>query len=98
MAQIINSDGSIQEVTPENNNDFSLTEIRKLIGDPDCDKEVLIELVYLHKTNDVIAFDGGGKLKRLDINTEATRMFRKNHKTMDFICGNVLLCKVSKIK
>ena len=94
MAKIINSDGSIQNVTPENNVDFSLTEIRNLIGDDDC----LIELVYLHRTGDVIAFDENGKLKGLSINTEATRMFRKNHITMDFICGNVLLCKETKIK
>ena len=94
MAQIINVDGSTKEVTPENNVDFSLTEIRNLLGDPDC----LIELVYLHNTDDMIAFDENGKLKGLGINTEATRLFRKNYSTMDFICGNVLLCADTKIK
>lgn len=85
-AQIIKIDGSIVDVEPKNGTDFSLAELKEVVGG-------YIELTYT-KNGRYMVVNEEGKLQRLPYNAVATGM----HKYGDTIVGDVLVCETDMIK
>jgi ketosteroid isomerase-like protein len=91
MAEIIKTDGTCQPVQPTNGTDFTLEEMQAIVGGD-------IELVYLNDT-EIMVVNEDGKNNSLDLNHEATRVFRKNYPDSDdYIVGNVLVCDDEQIR
>ena len=91
MAKIIKTDGTCQPVQPANGTDFTLEEMQAIVGGD-------IELVYLNDT-EIMVVNEEGKNNSLDLNREATRVFRKNYPDSDdYIVGNVLVCDDEQIR
>lgn|GEM_PF-123191 len=91
MAEIIKTDGTCQPVQPANGTDFTLEEMQAIVGGD-------IELVYLNDT-EIMVVNEEGKNNSLNLNHEATRVFRKNYPDSDdYIVGNVLVCDDEQIK
>ena len=92
MALLLNIDGENKQISPKNKKDFQISELNNFVGRP-------IEVAYLHNRQEYLVFNEEGKLKDLPINTEATRIYRKNHSgSMDMIVGNAILCSKNEIK
>jgi|TARA_R100000963_G_scaffold34661_1_gene29067 hypothetical protein len=70
--------------------DIELEEMQKLVGG-------LIEIATL-ENGDTLVFDEEGKLKEKPINEEATKLYRKNFTTDDFIVGDVIILKKGYFK
>lgn len=88
-AFIVKTTGKIEYVEPEDGNYFSLKELKKAIGGG------YIEIVPF-RPNLVMVVDEDGKMKRLPLNTVATRIY--NSKTNDYIVGDVLVCCRKQIR
>ena len=94
MATVYKTDGTSQEVQPENGKDFKLEELYKLV---ECQT---IELVTL----------GGGKIMIIDeegklssppkpLNAAATQLFKQLPRIPgDYIAGNALVCLTKEVK
>jgi|TARA_R110000824_G_scaffold336992_1_gene523489 hypothetical protein len=70
--------------------DIELEEMQKLVGG-------LIEIATL-ENGDTLVFDEEGKLKEKPINEEATKLYRNNFITDDFIVGDVIIVKEGYFK
>ena len=70
--------------------DIELEEMQKLVGG-------LIEIATL-ENGDTLVFDEEGKLKEKPINEEATKLYRNNFITDDFIVGDVIILKKGYFK
>ena len=70
--------------------DIELEEMQKLVGG-------LIEIATL-ENGDILIFDEEGKLKEKPINEEATKLYRNNFITDDFIVGDVIILKKGYFK
>ncbi len=85
MAQIIKTDGTKIDVTPQNGRDFQLSELQKVV----CG--------YIETVNTIdgrlMIVNEEGKLKGLPINEEATKLIRN-----DVIVGDVLVCSRKQIR
>ena len=90
MAKLYLVDGTVKDVSPKNGTDFSLEELNGFV-------EGWIETLYL-EDDGVMVINEEGKLEGLDINVNATAIFRKHYSHDDFIVGNALVCKTTEIK
>lgn len=90
MAQIIKTNGDIIHVEPKNHNDFSLEELRNIVGG-------YIEILQL-QGNKLIVVNEEGKLMGLDYNMVATEKFQETYGYGDYIVGDVLICDKNQIK
>lgn len=90
MAIVIKTDGTKDALQPKNNKDFTLEELKSVVGG-------YIEIVQL--TEDyLMVINEEGKLLDLPINVIATRVYRASRNTDDFIVGNVLICNNKEIE
>ena len=89
MAHIIKTTGEVVEVSPKNGKDFSLEELKAIVGG-------WIEVVSLHDGR-LIVCDEEGKLKGKDRNHKATDLYRLTLLTNDFLVGDVLVCNDNEI-
>ena len=92
MAKLIEPNGRITEQLPANGTDFTLEELRRLVG---CK---YIEVAHL-RTHDgaFLVVDEEGKLYGKELNHEATFLYRAFHPN-DYIVGNALLCKPGEVR
>ena len=90
MAQIIKADGTVEETEPANGIDFTLAEMKAVIGGG------YIEIFNLSDGR-LMVLDDEGKLKRFPRNPKATEMARDRLMPGDFICGDVLVCDNNQI-
>jgi hypothetical protein len=81
---------SKKTIEPENSTDFNLQELYRHL---ECDT---IEVSYLN-SEEMMIMDENAKITERLINTDATFIYRKQHKVNDYICGPVILCKVSEL-
>lgn len=90
MAVIITTNGLCRDIHPANGIDFSLEEMRSIVGGN-------IELVELNEKKTMV-INEEGKLISLPLNPSASRIFRAHRPSSgDFIVGDVLVCKTEQI-
>ncbi len=98
MAQLLKTDGTIQEIEPQNGKDFSLGELYKAIG---CET---IEVIYLsHETGDddniLIGDEEARLIDEPEENPEATRLWVKAWgRGYGNLVGNMILCKSKELR
>ena len=91
MDYIIKADGTKTEVSPLNNINYSLKEMKDIVGG-------YIEILQDLTTNQsVMVVNEEGKLKGLAFNKEGTQILR-SWGYDDFVVGDVLLCSSDRIK
>ena len=90
MAQIIKSNGQIVEAEPKNGKDFKLRELQKIV-------DGYIEIVWL-PNDKIMVVNEDGKLRGLETNVEATRIYYNAFGYQDIIVGDVLLCDSNQVK
>lgn len=83
MAQIIKTTGEVIETSPANGTDFSLEELRAVVGG-------FIEIVHL-RDGRLMVVNEEGKLDGLPINELASNLYP------DLIVGDVLVCDIKQI-
>lgn len=86
MAQLIKTDGTTIEVEPKNGTDFTLDELRELIG---CD---WIEVVRCRKDGMILIVDEEGRLNLKDRNRVASAL------TFFDIVGNAVYCSIRQLR
>ena len=84
MAHIIRTNGSTEEINPQNGTDFGLEEMQKAVGG-------YIEVITISNGR-IMILDEEGKLKYKDINPEATNLAEDFLLDGDFIVGDVIVC------
>lgn len=93
-AQILKVDGTQGSIKPNNGTDFSLEEMKEIVGG-------WIEVVYFHDgTNRIMVLNEEGKLEGLPYNHQATIIAQQGRAIglNDEIVGNVLLCHRNQVK
>lgn len=90
MAQIIKTDGEIVEVEPNNGKDFKLRELQKIV-------DGYIEIVWL-PNDKIMVVNEDGKLRGLETNVKATRIYYNAFGYKDIIVGDVLLCDSNQVE
>lgn len=90
MAKIYKTDGTILDVEPKNKKFFKLEELQKIVGG-------YIEIVELNN-GEIIVLNENGKVDNLPYNDEATKIYKENINTSDFIVGDILICKAREVK
>lgn len=88
MAYIYKSNGDIIETSPKNKKDFSLKELKKIVGGH-------IEVINLG--DDYMVVNEEGKLIGLPINLNATIVYQISTKIGEHIVGDVLVCPKNQI-
>ena len=88
MTVIYKSNGDIIETSPKNKKDFSLKELKEIVGG-------YIEILDLDDAYMVINEEG--KLLDLPFNEKATRLYECITGTNDYIVGDVLVCPKNQI-
>lgn len=88
MAVIYKSNGEVIETSPKNGNDFSLKELKEIVGG-------YIEIVNLGDNYMVVNEEG--KLLDLPLNSEATTLYMLIANINDYIVGDVLVCPKNQI-
>ena len=96
-ATLLHQDGDIQGVQPANGTDFSLSELKDLLG---CS---YIEVIYLDNEgsdDDLIMIgDEEGRLISDPVeNVQATKVYRESWGCQQNIVGNIILCPSSMLK
>lgn len=89
MAYIYKSNGEVIETSPKNGKDFSLKELKEIVGG-------YIEIINLG--DDYMVVNEEGKLLDLPINLSATRLYRLFTRVGDYIVGDVLICDKFQIR
>lgn len=90
MAQIIKTNGEIIDVEPKNGKDFKLRELQKIV-------DGYIEIVW--SPNDkIMVVNEDGKLRGLETNVEATRIYYNVFGYTDIIVGDVLICDANQVE
>jgi hypothetical protein len=82
-AKIYKTTGEVLEVSPKENNQFSLSEMQKFVGG-------YIEIIWLSST-EVMVLNEEGRLNGLPCNVDASNLANQH------IVGNVLICNVNQI-
>ena len=91
MATIIKANGETMAVKPKNGTDFSLDEMREIVGG-------YIEVLFL-ECGDLMVVNEDGKNLNLPLNTEATKYIDGDmYYDGDVIVGDVLVCERKQIK
>lgn len=88
MAMIIKTDGQVISVQPENGKDFSLKELKAIVGG-------YIEIIRMNDKYMVVNEEG--KLEQLPYNVTATGFYWANGGCNDYIVGDVLVCGIDEI-
>ena len=96
-ATLLHQDGDIQGIQPANGTDFSLSELKDLLG---CS---YIEVIYLdNEGNDddlIMIGDEEGRLISDPVeNVQATKVYRESWGCQQNIVGNIILCPSSMLK
>jgi hypothetical protein len=86
---VINVDGTQREVSPANGSDYSLEEMRDLIG---CK---WIQIINTHDGRSMV-IDEEGKLTGKEINMTATGLYQ--YGKYDPVVGNVLVCGSDRVR
>ena len=89
MAYIYKSNGEIIETSPKNKKDFSLKELKEIVGG-------YIEILDLDDAYMVVNEEG--KLLNLPLNLSATRIYQHFTRVGDCIVGDVLICDKFQIR
>ena len=89
MACICKSNGEVIETSPKNGKDFSLKELKEIVGG-------YIEIINLG--DDYMVVNEEGKLLNLPFNLDATRIYQHFTKIGDYIVGDVLICDKFQIR
>lgn len=87
--RILFVDGREEFIEPKNGTDFSLEELRAIVGG-------YIEIVYLDDSR-IMIVNEEGKIYRLPVNVKATFIVNGIGK-QDLIVGNVLVCRSEMVK
>lgn len=90
MAQIIKTNGETIDVKPKNGKDFKLRELQKIV-------DGYIEIVWL-PNDKIMVVNEDGKLRGLETNVEATRIYYNTFGYKDIIVGDVLLCDANQVE
>lgn len=90
MNAIIKSDNTIVNTQPKNGTDFSLEELQQIVGG-------YIEIVYL-LDDYIMVINEEGKLMNLPMNAQATHIYQNHTGCYDTIVGDVLVCKIDRVK
>ena len=81
MATILKTDGTRKNTNPKNKKYFIAKELNDVV-------DGYLEIIGLPNEDALMVLDEDGKRKDKPINTEATRLYRKNFPHIsDFICG-----------
>jgi len=88
MAMIIKTDGQVISVQPKNGKDFSLQELKAIVGG-------YIEIIRMNDKFMVVNEEG--KLEQLPYNALATGFYWANVGRYDYIVGDVLVCGIDEI-
>ena len=88
MAMIIKTDGQVISVQPKNGKNFSLKELKEIVGG-------FIEIIRMNDKYMVVNEEG--KLERLPYNSTATGFYWANVGGNDYIVGDVLVCGIDEI-
>lgn len=88
MAMIIKTDGQVISVQPKNGKDFSLKELKTIVGG-------YIEIIRMNDKFMVVNEEG--KLEQLPYNALATGLYLANVGGNDYIVGDVLVCGIDEI-
>jgi hypothetical protein len=88
MAVICKSDGEVIKISPKNGRDFSLKELKEIVGG-------YIEIINLG--DDYMVVNEVGKLIGLPFNPKATRIYQHFTRIDDYIVGDVLICEKNQI-
>ena len=88
MAMIIKTDGQVISVQPKNGKDFTLKELKAIVGG-------YIEIIRMNDKYMVVNEEG--KLERLPYNSTATGFYWANVGRNDYIVGDVLVCGMDEI-
>jgi hypothetical protein len=91
-ALLLTQDGRIEPIKPANGKNFTLSELKKLIG---CDWG--IEVIYLNNSgqeNDpiMIGDDEARLVSEPVVNPIATKVYQESWNTRNDIVGNIVLC------
>ena len=91
MATIIKANGETIDVKPKNGTDFSLEEMKEIVGG-------YIEVLFL-EGGDLMVVNEDGKNMNLPLNKEATEIITGDiYYDGDCIVGDVLVCERNQIK
>jgi hypothetical protein len=90
MAQIIKTNGEIIYAEPKNGKDFKLRELQAIV-------DGYIEIVWL-PNDKIMVVNEDGKLRGLETNVEATRIYYNAFGYKDIIVGDVLLCDANQVE
>ena len=88
MAMIIKTDGQVISVQPKNGKDFTLQELKAIVGG-------YIEIIRMNDKFMVVNEEG--KLEQLPCNALATGLYWANVGGNDYIVGDVLVCGIDEI-
>jgi uncharacterized protein DUF3846 len=97
-AVVYNADGYTCPIEPENGADFSLDEMRQIVGGT-------IDIQPLPKDGKLMVLNDSGKLDGLRENKEATRIWKRNYPVSEYpynndelVVGNVLVCDSKMVR
>lgn len=90
MAQIIKTNGETIDVEPKNGKDFKLRELQAIV-------DGYIEIVRL-PNDKIMVVNEEGKLRGLEPNVEATRIYYNVFGYTDIIVGDVLICDANQVE
>lgn len=90
MAQIIKTNGETIDVKPKNGKDFKLRELQAIV-------DGYIEIVWL-PNDKIMVVNEDGKLRGLETNVEATRIYYNVFGYTDIIVGDVLICDANQVE
>jgi hypothetical protein len=91
MAQLVKSDGTIIDVEPNNDSDFTLKELQEFVGG-------LIEIYHLKHTR-IIVMNEEGRIHNLPENPKATEIMQKDFEQEILpVLGDVLFCERHQVK
>ena len=89
MTNIYKTNGEIVGAKPENGTDFSLEELKDIVGG-------YIEIIQLPNKSFMV-INEEGKLDNLPFNENATIIYQKFICENDYIVGDVLICSEEQI-
>lgn len=92
MATLIKIDGTQQEVKPQNNEFFSLSEMQQYVGG-------LIQIIRF-SDEEAMVVNEEGKLMGLEVNEAATNLALDNEAIFfwDCVVGNALICSSNELR
>jgi hypothetical protein len=97
-AIVHNADGYTYPIEPENGVDFSLEEMREIVGGT-------IDIKKLPKDGKLMVLNDSGKLEGLRENKQATGIWKRNYPISEYpynndelVVGNVLVCEAEMVR